>query len=103
MGQVPDSVTKAENKFSILGEFSRVWILVNAMDGGNRAFLKLSRDSLVCGQHELFDQLVRLIVFDALQSYGTSLFIQPDLYLWKVEVERAMLESFPPQQGSEFP
>src|SRR5689334_16628851 len=62
MGQIPNLIIEAENEFSILSEFLRVWIFVNAIDGGNRPLLELTRDSLVCRQHELFDQLVRLVV-----------------------------------------
>ena len=32
-----------------------------------------------------------------------TLFIDPDFYFWEIEIERAMLEPFPPQQRSEFP
>ena len=66
MGQIPNFVVEAENEFSILRQFFRVWIFVNAIDCGNRAFLKLPRDSFVCRQHELFDQLVRFVVLNAL-------------------------------------
>src|SRR5262249_48111637 len=97
MGQIPNSIIEAENELSILSEFLRVWVLVDAIDGGNRPLLELTRDSLVCHQHELFDQLVRFVVFNALQSYRMAPFIDPDFYFWKIEIERAVFESFPPQ------
>ena len=55
MGQIAHPVVKAKHKLAILCELFRVWIFVNAVDGGNRTFLKLPRDSLVGCEHELFD------------------------------------------------
>src|SRR5438445_13552203 len=66
VSQIADPVIKTEHEFAILCEFLRVWIFVNAVDGGNRVFLKLPGDSFVCRQHELFYQLVRFVVLDAL-------------------------------------
>src|ERR1700757_3018147 len=86
IGQIPNSMIEAENDFSILSEFLRVWIFVNAINGGNRALLKLPRDSFVCCQHEFFDQLVRFVILDALQFYWLPLFIHPDFYFWEIEV-----------------
>src|SRR5438309_4071977 len=103
MGQIPHSIIEAENEFSILSEFLRVWIFMNAIDGGNRPFRKLARDSLVCCQHEFFDQLVRFVVFNALQSYRMALFIDPDFYFWKIEIERTVFEPLPPHQDCELP
>src|SRR5215471_4456321 len=103
MSEIADPVVKAKDEFSILGEFFRVWVFVNAVDAGNRALLELACDRLVCRQHELFDQLMRFVVLNAFQSYRMTLFIDPDFYLWKIEVERAVLESFPPQQCCELP
>src|SRR5262249_34567123 len=50
-----------------------------------------------------FDQLVRFVVLDTLQFYGTPVLIQPDLYLWKIEVQSAVLESLASQQCGKLP
>src|SRR5213083_1019715 len=97
MGQIADLVVKAKHEFAILCEFLRVWIFVNTVDGRNCAILEFACDSLICRQHELLDKLVRFVVLNALESYRMALFIDPDLDLWKVEVERTMLKPFPPQ------
>src|SRR5207302_7419533 len=103
MSQIPNFVIEAENEFSILSEFLRVWIFVNAIDGGNRPFRKLARDSLVCCQHEFFDQLVRFVVFNALQSYRMALFFEPSLLLLKIQNEPRGVEPLPPPQECQVP
>src|SRR4029077_14975416 len=97
MSQIANLVIKAKHEFAILCQFFWVWIFVDAIDGRNRALFQLARDSLVCGQHEFFDQLVRYIILDTLQFYRVSLFINADFYLRKIEVQGAMLESPLPQ------
>ena len=94
MSQIANPVIKAKHEFAILRQFLWIWIFVDPIDGRNRALFQFARNSLVCDQHEFFDQLVRFIVLDTLQFYRMPLFIDPDFYLWKVEVQRAMLESF---------
>ena len=97
MSQIADPVVKAKHELTILSEFLGVWVFVDAIDGGNRAFLELPGDRFVRCQHEFFDQLVRFVVLNALQSYWVTLSIDPDFYFWEIEIERAMLEPFPPQ------
>src|SRR6266436_2768131 len=75
MSQIADPVVKAKHELTILSEFLGVWVFVDAIDGGNSALFKLPRDSLVCRQHEFFDQLVRFVVLNALQPYWMALFI----------------------------
>ena len=65
MSQIANPIVKAKHEFAILCEFFRIWIFVNAIDRGNRALLELACHGLVCGQHELFDQLMRFVVFNA--------------------------------------
>src|SRR5258708_27334368 len=103
MSQVANRVIKAEDEFAKLRQFFQVWIFVDPIDGRNRALFQFARDGLVRGQHEFFDQLVRFIVLDTLQFYGTPIFIDPDFYLWKIEVQSAMLESLLPYYRGEFP
>jgi hypothetical protein len=97
MSHIANPVIKAEHEFAILCQFFQVWILMDPIDGRNRALFQLARDSLVCDQHEFFNQLVRFIIFDTLQFYRVSLFIDPDFYLREIEVQGAMLESPLPQ------
>src|SRR5215475_9221915 len=97
MSQIAHPVIEAEDEFAILGQFFWVRIFVNPIDGRNGMLFQLPRNSLVCGQHEFFDQLVRFIILDSLQFYGVTLLIDPDFYLREIEVESAMLESFLPQ------
>src|SRR4030095_10501506 len=69
MSHIANPVIKAEHEFAILCQFFWVWIFVDPIDGRNRALFQLARNSLVCNQHEFFDQLVRFIILDTLQFY----------------------------------
>ena len=40
---------------------------------------------------------MRFIVLNTLQSCGLAVCIDPDFYLWKIKVQRAVFESFSPQ------
>src|SRR5262245_6518115 len=103
MRQIANFVTKTQRELTVLCELFRIWILMNAIDCWNRALFQFARHRFVCRQHEFFNQLMRFIVLDALQSCWLALFIDPDFYLWKIEIQRAVFESLPPQQRSEFP
>ena len=46
---------------------------------------------------------MRFIILDALETLWLASFIQPHFYFRKIEIERAMLESFLAQQRGEFP
>src|SRR6266853_3392013 len=86
MSQIADPVVKAKHELTILGEFLWVWVFVDAIDGGNSAFLELPGDRFVRCQHEFFDELVRFVILHALQSYWVTLFIDPDFYFRKIEI-----------------
>ena len=58
MSQIANPVIKAEYEFAKLCQFVQVWIFVDSVDGRNRAFFQLARNSLIRDQHEFFDQLV---------------------------------------------
>src|SRR5262249_4154952 len=103
MRQIANFVTKTQRELTVLCELFRIWILMNAIDCWNRRLFHFAGHRFVCGQHEFFNQLMRFIVLDALQSCWLALFIDPDFYLWKIEIQRAVFESLPPQQRGEFP
>src|SRR5512132_4407838 len=97
MRQIANFVAETERELTVLCELFRIWIFVNAIDYWNCAFFQFPRHRFVCRQHEFFDQLMRFIVLNALQSYWFALCIDPDFYLWKIKVQRAVFESFSPQ------
>src|SRR6476619_1217327 len=88
MRQIANFVTKTEHELTVLCELFRIWILVNAVDCWNCALFQFPCHRFVCRQHKFFDQLMRFIVLDALQSYWFAVWIDPDFYLWKIKVER---------------
>ena len=59
---------------------------------------KLACDRFVRREHELLDQLMRFIVLNALQFYRFARWIDIYLHLWKIEIERAVLETFAAQE-----
>ena len=97
MRQIADFVTKTERELTVLCELFRIWIFVNAIDCWNCTLFQFPRHRFVCRQHEFFDQLMRFIVLDTLQSDWFAVCIDPDFYLWKIELQRAVFESFSPQ------
>ena len=76
---------------------------MDPIDGRDRALFQFAGNSLVCNQHEFFDQLVRFVVLDTFQFYRMPFFIDPDFYLWKIEVQCAMLEPLLSHQCCQFP
>src|SRR6516162_2299172 len=84
MRQIANFVIKTERELTVLGELFRIGILVNAVDCWNCELFQVSRHRFVCREHEFLNQLMRLIVLDALQSYWFALCIDPDFYLWKI-------------------
>src|SRR5215471_8397106 len=103
MRQIANFVIKTQRELTVLCELFWIWILMNAIDCWNRALFQFARHRFACRQHEFFNQLMRFIVLDALQSCWLALFIHPDFYLWKIEIQRAVFESPPPQQRGQFP
>ena len=47
-------------------------------------------DSLVGGEHELFDELVALVVGDFFEAVGVAVGVDEDLRLGHVEIEAAV-------------
>ena len=76
---------------------------MDAINGGDRLILELASDCFVGGEHEFFDQLVRLVIFDPLETNGDTLFIQPQFHFREIKVERSVFESFLAQERREFP
>src|SRR6478752_4423199 len=97
MRQIANLVTKTEDELTVLSQFFRIWIFMNAIDCWNCALFQFPRHSFICDQHEFLDQLMRFIVLDALQSNWFALRIDRDFYLWKIKLQRAVFESFSPQ------
>src|SRR6266513_4522959 len=96
--EIADLVAKAQNEFAILTEFFRIRILMNPVNRGNGSVPQLARDRLVRGQHEFFNQLMRFVVLDPLQTNWPAVCINMHFYFRKIEIERAMLESLAAQQ-----
>src|SRR2546423_13754954 len=97
MRQIANFVAETERELTVLCELVRIGIFVNAIDCWNCALFQFPRHCFVCRQHEFFDQLMRFIVLDALKSYRFALCIDPDFYLSKIKIQRAVFESFSPQ------
>src|SRR5262249_44178651 len=97
MSQIANFIIKAQRELTILSKLVRIWIFMNAVYRWNCALLQFACDGFVCRQHEFFDQLMRFIVLYTLQSDRLALLIDPHFYLGKIEVQRAVVESFAPQ------
>ena len=89
--------------FRELLEFARIGILVNPIDGRNGSVLRLVGDGLIGGEHELFDELMALVVFAALDPDGTTPLIEDDADLSELEVEGSVGKTFSPQHPAEPP
>ena len=76
---------------------------MNTVDRRNGALFQFPRDRFIRGQHTFLDQLVRFVILDTLQLDRLAVLVQAHLYFWKIEIERAVFESFPPQQRRQFP
>src|SRR5215471_5160371 len=103
MRQIANFVTKTERELTVLGELFRIGIFVNAVDCWNGALFQFPSYRFVCRQHEFFDQLMRFIVLDTLQSNWLAVCIDPDFYLREIKLQRAVFESFSPQQRGKLP
>jgi hypothetical protein len=97
MREIADFVTKAQHELTVLCELFRIGIFVNAIDCWKSALFQFARHRFVCCKHEFFNQLMRFIVLDALQSHRFAVCIDPNFYLWKIKIQRAVFESFSPQ------
>src|SRR6476619_1652529 len=93
MRQIANFVTKTEHELTVLSELFRIWVFVNAVDYWNCALFQFPRHRFICHQHKFFDQLMRFIVLDALQSNWFAMCINRDFYLWKIKLQRAVFES----------
>src|SRR5713101_3211144 len=94
---------EAEHEFTILGEFFRIGIFMDSVNRWDGPLSKLACDRFVRREHELLDQLMRFIVLNALQFYRFARCIDIYLHLWKIEIERAVLETFAAQERGELP
>src|SRR6476619_5682161 len=97
MREIADFVTETERELTVLCELFGIRVLVNAVDCCNCPLFQVSRHCFVCREHEFLNQLMRFIILDAFQSHWFALCIDPDFYLWTIQVQRAVLESFSPQ------
>src|SRR5258707_413362 len=76
----------------------RIGVFLESVTRCDRPFSKLGCARLVRREHELPDQLMRFIVLNALESYRFARWIDIYLHLWKIEIERAVLETFAAQE-----
>ena len=60
--------------------------------------MQILRDCFVRGQHEFFDQLMRLVIFHALQPDRLAGWIDVNFHFRKIEVQRTMREACAPKQ-----
>ena len=94
MRQIADLVTITEHELAIFGQLFRVGIFVNAIDRRDCALFQFPRDRFVGREHEFFDQLMRFIVLDPLQSHRFALLVDADFHFREIKIERAVLEAF---------
>ena len=67
---------------------------MHAIDRRDRSVPQLARNRFVGREHEFFDQLMRFIVLDPLEPRRLAVSIDINFDLWKIEIERAVLEAF---------
>ena len=101
--QVAGLVIVAEDELAVLGQPVRLRIFVHAIDRGDGPVLKFARDRFVRREHELFDQLMRLIVFDPFEEDRPAFRVQSHFHFWKIEVERSVFETLSCAGGRQAP
>ena len=97
VGQVANLEAVTGKFFPQRTEFFGVRIVMDAAHMWDRAFVECGGDTLIGEEHELFDQLVRFIVFYDLGAIGPAVFIAIDFNFLHVQVERPGAETFSPQ------
>ena len=83
--------------------FRGVGIFVDAVNGRDLAVPHFLRDRFIGREHKFLDELMRFVVFDALEFHRFAVRIDMHLYLRKIEIERAMLEPFSTEKRGKIP
>jgi len=99
VGEVACSDALRGGKLAELGEFVRVGFLMDTVNGGLLPVLELAGDEFVGEEHEFLDELVGDVVLHALEAHGAAGFVEPNLDLGKLEIERSCGEAFLAEQG----
>ncbi len=103
LGEVGDADAVGGELLAELVEFVGVGVVVHAVERGEFFAFGEAGEGLVGGEHELLDELVALVVLDALEAVGVALGVHEDLGLGHVEVERAVGHAVAAQARGEFP
>ena len=70
---------------------------------GDFRLVEVLGNGLIRQQHELFNQLMRLIVFNHDRAISPAIFITINLNFLHLEVERSSAEAFGAKNFSDFP
>src|SRR6266567_5839041 len=102
--QVRDTqgVTEGAGQLFELENFARVGLLMNAMERFDAAVKKISGDSPIGRQHELFNQTMRDVALAACDIGHALGFVELDDWFGKIEIDRAVLVAAGVEQQSEF-
>src|ERR1051325_10636960 len=104
IGQVAGLKSVTDHDLAILTQLFWIGRLVDAKDGRDETMLKLARDRFVGREHEFFDQLMRLVVLDSLETErAAARLIDDHFHLRKIEIERTVRKAALAQKGGEFP
>ena len=103
VGEVADLDTGGGEGLAELAEFLFIGVVVDAVEGGEFFAFGEVGDGFVGGEHELFDELVALVVFDFFEAVGVALFIHEDLGLGHVEIEAAVFHAGDAEAASDRP
>jgi hypothetical protein len=76
---------------------------VNSIDRWDGTVFQFARDRLVRREHELLDQLMRLVVLYPLHRDRLAFGVQPHFHFRKIEIERALLKTLLAQKRRQFP
>src|SRR4051812_16219716 len=77
--QIARLIAVAQDQLPIFADLFRIGIFVDAIDRRNEPVFQLTSDGFVRGEHELFDQLMRLVVLDSLELDRFALLVEPHL------------------------
>ena len=97
-----DDFERAE-QFAEFAEPLGVGIVVNAVERGEFLKAREAGHGLVGGEHELFDELVTLVVLDFFEAIGVAVFVDEDFGLGHVEIEAAVGHAVAAELARDFP
>ena len=103
VGQVADLDAVAGELLAQGGELLGVGIVVDAVDMRDRTLVEGRRHALVGEEHELLDELVRLVVLHDLGAVRPPVLVAVDLDLLHLQVERTGAEAFGAEHLGDVP